>query len=92
MNEYAKYTLQLQKCSEMKLKRNLELLVIGFNPGPECTANPIKVTPIWKWEFANGKALCYAYGALQPHNKRSKIQFTHERLEMRHKMDLHKLG
>ena len=29
----AKYTLQLQKCSEMKLKRNLELLVTEFNQG-----------------------------------------------------------
>ena len=45
----AKYTLQLQKCSEMKLKRNLELLVTEFNPGPEYSANPIMVTPIWKW-------------------------------------------
>ena len=37
------------KVVKMKLKRNLELLVTGFNPGPECSANPIMVTPIWKW-------------------------------------------
>ena len=49
LNEYAKYALQLQKSSEMKLKINLELLVTGFNPGPEYSANPIMVTPIWKW-------------------------------------------
>ena len=37
----------------MKLKTNFRNLVNGFNPGPECSANPIMVTPIWKWEFEN---------------------------------------
>ena len=35
-------------------KQILELLMNGCNPGPEYSANPIMVTPIWEWEFANG--------------------------------------
>ena len=34
------------------------------------SANPITVTPIWKWEFANGvPPHYYAYSTLQPYNK-----------------------
>ena len=50
------------------------------------------VTLIWKWEFANGDAPYYAYGALQLYNKRSKIPFVQDRSQMGQKMDFYELG
>ena len=47
---------------------------------PKCSANPITVIPILKLEFANELAPHYAYGALQPFYKSSKIPFASERL------------
>ena len=42
--------------------------------------------------FPNWIAAHHTYGALQPYNKRSKIQFANERLQMRQKMDVYKVG
>ena len=32
---------------------------------PKLSTTPITISPIWKWEFANGAVSHYAYGALQ---------------------------
>jgi len=39
------------------------------------------VTSNWKWEFVNGAARYYAYGALQPYKRRSEIPFALEILQ-----------
>ena len=74
------------------LKEALRCKVGQTRPSPKFSANPINETPIWKWEFKNGVALHYAHGALQSYYKRSKIPFSHDRIQMRQKMALHELG
>ena len=59
--------------------------------GPKCSADPIKLTHIWKWEFENGTTPYYTYGALQPWNKRSNIMFEYERLQIGHKLNVYEL-
>ena len=35
------------------LNCKLEKEIRAWTHGPKCSANPITVTPIWKWEFDN---------------------------------------
>ena len=56
--------------------------MFSFQIEQMCFAYTITKNPIWKWEFANGALTHYAYGALKPENKRCKIQFALEILQM----------
>ena len=58
---------------------------------PKCSANPITVTPIWKWEFANGKHPIE--GLYRTFSKKIlfKLPFSHKRFQMGQKMYFYQL-
>ena len=58
---------------------------------PKCTANPIMVTPIWKWEFENKDHSIRSLDMTFFEKFLFKFPFSHERFQMGQKMYFYQL-
>ena len=66
----------------------LQMIIMKKNlakNSPNCSTNPITLTPIWKWRVENGTTPLYA---LQSYKKECKLLFAHKRLQIGQKKDI----
>ena len=65
--------------------------MFGTSPGPKCSANPITVTPIWKWEFENKEHPIRGLYMTFFEKFLFKFLFSHKRFQMGQKMYFYQL-